>query len=322
MKKKTKVLKNIIIAGLSAFLLLNLFCIFYYNVPARVLDESGSTDYKWPSNTFYSKWTEGIAFGTTNNDGYNNLFDFNDGDKLDALFMGSSHLEGFNVSQKENASSVLNDISEFKTYNIGISEHTLPICIENLECALKKYKPTKYVIIETMSISFYDNEIMDSLDDTNELPTYSNKIMDFLQSFKYLKLIRYQLNDAAPKQKIESINNSEAINKMMNKAKIICDRYNVKLIILYHPTLTVNEDNIIFNYNKEDCKMFEDICEMNDIEFVNMEQNFAEAYYSDNVLPHGFNNTVLGVGHLNKYGHRMIAERLSKVMEDLSNDVQ
>lgn len=53
-----KTIRNIIIAGLISFLILNAFSFFYYNTPPRIEDESGSVDYKWPANTFYSRGTE------------------------------------------------------------------------------------------------------------------------------------------------------------------------------------------------------------------------------------------------------------------------
>lgn len=39
------------------------------------------------------------AYGKVNNDGFNNVFDYDKNLDIDILLMGSSHLEGFNTAQ-------------------------------------------------------------------------------------------------------------------------------------------------------------------------------------------------------------------------------
>ena len=323
--KKNWILK-VLIAGILAFLVLNVFSIVYYNVPPRVLDKDNTVEYKWPSNIFYSRATEGVAWGRTNNEGFNNLDDYYDGKEINNLFMGSSQAEGFNVSQKENAASVMNSICDSYTYNIGISEHALPICVSNLEAAISKYKPTDYVVIETMTVSFYDEEIEKSLNDEIYLPTYSDGIMGFLQNFKYLKLAYYQysnLHQSSAKSIDSSINNKDTINRLLSKAKDICESHDVRLIIVYHPIIAVNNDGTVTaSYNREDLDIFESECNKVGITFINMEDDFVNNYYDNYELPHGFNNTIPGTGHLNSVGHKLIAYRLKDVMEGIKHDVQ
>lgn len=310
-----KQIYKIILSGFLAFIFLNIVCFFYYNVPPRKSVFDGSTDYKWPNNSFYSAATEGVAYGKMNNDGYNNLLDYDNNQSIDGIVMGDSHLEGRNISQRDNLVSVLNNLSSDYFYNIGISEHTLPICISNLKNAITKYNPQKYVIIETMNISFYDTELDNSLDDRNLLPTYSGGLMDFLQNFKYLKLIRYQLVDTNLSNKLDSVTNESKLKQMLEKASSICEDNNIKLIIVFHPNFTItNDKDITFNYNEKDCKMFESICNEYNITFVNMKDDFVKEYINENKIPYGFDNTIVGTGHLNKYGHFLIANRLMEIV--------
>lgn len=318
MNNMKKQIYKIIIAGFLAFVLLNIICFFYYNVPPRVDNLDNSTDYRWPSKAFYSSATEGVAWGRMNNDGYNNLLDYDDNLSIDGLVMGGSHLEGRNISQEDNLVAVLNNTSNDYYYNIGISEHTLPICISNLENAITKYKPNKYVIIETMNISFADNELNGSLNQREKLPTYSDGIMDILQNMKYLKLIRYQLVNTDLSYQIDSVLNKDLLDQMLKKTSDICKKNNLKLIIVFHPNFSVSNNNeITFNYNERDCEIFKETCKNNDIIFINMKNDFINEYKNDNVIPYGFDNSVIGYGHLNKYGHRIIANRIK---EEIDND--
>jgi hypothetical protein len=43
---------------------------------------------------------------------------------------------------------------------------------------------------------------------------------------------------------------------------------------------------------------------------------FTEEYKRSHVLPHGFANTAVGAGHLNKNGHRIIAAELFRQIHE------
>lgn len=309
---------KLIISSLISFVILNVFSFFYYNVPPRTIDKDGVTEYKWPSNTFYSRFTEGIAWGETNNDGFNNILDYDENTSVNNLIMGSSQVEGFSVSQNDNLTNVLNNITDTFSYNIGVSEHTLPICVSNLENAIKKYKPTNSVVIETMTISFYDDQLIESINGNPSLETYSNSYIDFFQNFKYLKLVYYQLSNLKNK-KVETIplNDTQLLSQMLLKAKSICDKYEVKLIIVFHPTIQVDANNETHtSYNLNDLESFTNECKKQGIIFINMEEDFIDNYNKTKKLPHGFINTTPGIGHLNSVGFSLIANRLKRIVEE------
>ena len=323
--KKVPWIVKLICAGIAAFIVLNVFSWFYYNVPARTADPEGVSEYKWPANAFHSQMTEGFGQGRVNNDGYNVTYDLADDMDIDVIFMGSSHIEGFNVGPDENAAAVLDEISDKRVYNIAISEHTMLKCIASLDAALAKYHPRDYVVIETMTVSFYDSEIENALNGEGKLPTYSGGIMDVLQKMKYLKLVYYQysnLKDHSVKGS-EPLNNEELIGKVLDKAKDSCDKRNVRLIIVFHPTLSVDNDgSISTSFSREDEAVLRKLCEERGIIFINLEDTFIKHYQTSHELPHGFNNTVPGQGHLNKTGHRLMAIKIKEVMEGDTNGVQ
>ena len=64
----------------------------------------------------------------------------------------------------------------------------------------------------------------------------------------------------------------------------------------------------------------QEVCEKNNIIFIDMSDDFLKMYEEENVLPNGFCNTAVGFGHLNKYGHTAIARRLAEVIESDSSE--
>ena len=151
-KTTIKTLCKIFISGIIALVPLTLLCCFYSNHPRYNING--------PGNVFYFLAGEGFGWGRTNNEGYTNMFDFDDGTKIDVLITGSSHMEAYQVDMRLSTASRLNALLENETvYNIGVSGQYFLNCARNLNAALKKYQPTKYVVIETGNISFSDEEI-------------------------------------------------------------------------------------------------------------------------------------------------------------------
>lgn len=93
------------------------------------------------------------------------------------------------------------------------------------------------------------------------------------------------------------------------------EQTNVKLIIFYHPKETLGIDGTVsYETDLELLRIFQDVCEENGILFVDMTSDFKMLYAKQHVLTHGFSNTAVGTGHLNQYGHQIIAEKLSLVI--------
>ncbi len=49
-----------------------------------------------------------------------------------------------------------------------------------------------------------------------------------------------------------------------------------------------------------------------------MGARFLREYEENHLLPYGFANSAVGKGHLNRYGHAMIADELYKLMEGVA----
>ena len=324
-----KCLLKVLISGLIAFIILSFFCAFYYNSPVHYTNNDGSTDYIWDSNYYYSRMTEGFGYGKTNNEGLMNEFDYTPGMNINVLVMGSSHIENQYIPMKDNVVSLLNDIDENNTYyNLGVSGHNFRTCISNLDSALSKYKP-EYVIIETDSILF-DDFTIDALinDDVDEISSSTNKLVIALQHNPFLRLALSQVdsfikNNTQTQYQMSELNqeiDEDKYNELLKYINSIIEKYNTKLIILYHPTiLSYTKDELIYQTPVETADLFNQLCKDNNIYFIDMGNIFQEEYETNNIMPKGFFNSKVGFGHINIEGHQMMAKEIYTLIKGEEN---
>jgi hypothetical protein len=331
---RLKTVAQFILAGIIAFLFLNIFCLAYYNIPVHIKTKTSATDYVWEKYAYYSKMTEGFGYGKMNNEGFNNLQDYNAQQSIDILIMGSSHMEGTNVPQDKTVAALLNENfnGSKHVYNIGISGHDFPHIVNNIEAAVQYYKPNDYIVIEISSMQFNIQDLKKSINKTLiQIPSYDNKVMFFLQKIPYLRLLYSQYkhfvgNDEENEPKksdtvFDKTTYTTILDTVMKKLYQVSIEHDIKIIIFYHPYLildnngSVSEDTVY-----EYLEIFKNACLGNDIIFLNMADCFFEEYNNNYILPHGFSNTVIGMGHLNKNGHRLIANRLFRKINIIEKD--
>lgn len=332
MLKVIKQLLKIIIAAIVSFGILNGFCFLYYNVCIHFVSETKSTDYVWEKSTFYSNATEGFAWGKTDKNGFNNL---EARDDIDILVMGSSHMEAFNVKQEYNTVSLLNEAYEKNgidcyAYNIGTSGHTFLTCVDNLQAALEEFEPKKRVVIETPTIRLNKDDLKTFVEgNLEEIDSTENKLLLFLQEFPLLRLMYFQLSnieaeaskteEKAATNQVEKKERSleeeelyvENLAVVLKEARELTKEKNVDLTIVYNPMLEVEKTGEIKPVSEQEyTNLFESLCDELGIQFINMYEPFVDYYEKTNRLPHGFSNTRVGAGHLNRFGHEVIAQTL------------
>lgn len=318
------------IAGCIALVLLNGFAFLWYNVPVHSDNPTGATEYVWESHKFYSKGTEGFALGRTNNEGFNNIKDYNEGDEIDILLMGSSHMEGFNVAQDENAGAVINQLFEGEKYcyNIGTAGHTMLYCVDNLAAALDIYEPREYLIIETFNID-YDAESLRSVVDGSiaHIPSHNGGIIGLMQKLPYLRLFYTQhfkgggeaFGDTV-QVKASSVQQDYImeLGKVLDMVTAECREHGVQPIIVYNNSLLINEDGSAYTAtDAEKLSVFAGLCEEKGICFIDLCPRFIEVYETEHLLPYGFSNTSPGGGHINKVGQRIFAEEVCKAIREM-----
>ena len=331
---------KVVFSGMLALVVLHVFCLFYYNLPIHFSGEEGATDYIWESNFSYSNLTEGYGRGKTNNEGYVNPFDYADGMETDILLMGSSHMEAFQLKMDESAAAQLRRLCPGNSvYNLGTSGHDFLVCANNLSSAVKKYQPKKFVVVETAAIHFSEEAIGAVLEGTAQrIPSYSDGLLGMLQRNKYFCLLYKQLlarpvlinppaNPFADKaaevvkqepKKQADLEISESMYALLQKMKKDVEVSGAELIIVYHPFLSVRPDaSAAASVNRVQAQLFSEACQELGIRYLNMADRFLEEYEKNHVLPHGFFNSSVGNGHLNRYGHAMIAEELCSIISEV-----
>ena len=319
------------IAGVAALLLLCLWCSFYYNVPIHYTNETGATEYKWESNKFFRKGTEGFAFGRTNNDGFNNLRDYAPGERIDILLMGSSHMEGMNVQPEENAAAVLNRLfaGEKYTYNIGTSGHTLMYCLKHLEAALDTYAPEGYVVMETRTLDFSLPELTAVAEGTlPDIPSHTGGLVELLQRAPYLRLIYTKYvkdggdGDGEPQQtaplQTDAAEKAALLNTVLAQAAESCQTRGVRPIIVYDPVVYTDETGAGYTDTAPaDLAAMETACQENGIQFVDLTASYLAGFNGQHKLPYGFANTRPGSGHMNAWGHGLFAQAVYQTVKEM-----
>lgn len=330
MKKFGVWILKAIAGGVIALLALNAFCMLYYNVPVHYTNPDGSTEYKWETSTFYSKGTEGFAWGVTNNDGFNNLRDYAPEERIDILLMGSSHIEGFNVAQDENAGAVLNTLfdGEKYTYNIGTAGHTMLYCIKHLAAALDTYEPGGYVVIETNTVDFATADIDAVLSGTlTDIPSQSGALITLMQKLPYLRLlytVQFKGAGAADTEAATTADQTQTgdyaavLSPLLGMVADICSARGVQPIIVFDPAVYVDGQGKAYTETDAGClAAFESVCAEHGIVFVDLTDAYLGEYAESCRLPYGFANTTPGTGHMNKLGHRLFAQEVYETIKAL-----
>ena len=270
--------------------------------------------------------TEGFAWFVSNNEGYNNVYDYEADTVINTLVMGSSHMEGYNLMPENNTTNLLQKLLGQNVYNIGISGHAFPTCAANLKSALKKYKP-RYVVIETSSVKFPDATLREVLEDRlPKISAYNKGILAKLRRNNFLRLMYakyfqdiFKAFVIAPQKASPSVQSDDisiTIGKVLNKLADSAVHAGAKLIIVYHPFVSLNKDGTLeIEGDPEALKVFSDACSAKGIYFIDMSKRFQNEYQANYTLPYGFTNTSVGHGHMNKDGHRMFADEVYKLMQ-------
>lgn len=329
-----KSLIKIVLSSGAAVIILCCFCYIYNYSGVHITNETGATDYKWEPNQWKATMTEGLAWFHMDEFGFNNASEkaLQHHDSPDILLMGSSHMEAVSIDDSENAGYLLNEmLPDSSVYNIGISGHTMIQCVNNMEDALSQYNPSDYVVLETGNVCLDEEEMLGVIHKEHErIPSYDSGLLYFLQTkIPAVKAIYKSIQDWRAGSAMDngedvtgeagqrfSIGYYDTLSIFLNIAGEAVSDSGAKLIIFYHPGSEIGPDGQMLNpTNPEALGFFQSACEEQGILFVDMTEPFNRLYAEEHLLAHGFVNTSVGAGHLNKHGHRVVAETLSDVIQ-------
>lgn len=317
---------KICLSGLIALGVLCLYVSVFDNSGVHIKNSSGATDYKWEPYQRKATTREGFAWLTMDQDGFNNTDITND---IDVLLMGSSHMLDVHTRREDNASSLLNKLTNRSVYNIGMSGHTIYTCIQNLHSACNYYVPQNYIVIETDNIELDVDKMQSVISNVYpEIESYDSGLIYTVQKkLPVIKTLYKAIIDwnNSGKQSSDKIKNNtiefasseyeRVLERFLYVAKNATEESDIILIIVFHPTTEIDENGELINATDSAALVaFQKACDNNGIVFVDMTPDFEKMYEEDHILAHGFINTAVGSGHLNKYGHKAVAERLAEVI--------
>ena len=282
--------------------------------------------------------TEGVGYGKTDTSGYNNAY-YPDCTDPDIVFAGSSHMEALQVPQDANCVYLLNEMfdkddseyNNFKCFNMGVSGNFFEATASNFRYIADKFQNSKYIVIEVFNTEFSPSMIDEIIEEKFSTPMAEKSFMvKALQSIPAINFMKKKVedmiaakqtpaanvNEAEPEDDMDTYN--EKMGKLLGKISAISAEYNFKPVILLHERFWTGEDgNIIMETDETYKNAFKKCCENNGIKVIDASPEMIEHYKNSSEFSYGFSNSAPGEGHLNKTGHRLIAEIVYKHINEM-----
>ena len=311
---------------------------FYYRPIGWLERDKNATSAIWEPSTVLVNCIEGIGITRIDSHGYANPW----GKELDqelVLCIGASYVQSKEVMENQKYTALLNEKlssgDKLKVYNLSRDAYMYPEIVAGFSAAVEEFPQTKIAVIDVSSTDYSLEELEGALvqreyskDQVGD-KLYANlsamekikiKIKDYLPITSILKHQLSQIQkgtkeDVINKEQVQEISKAEYMAAVDATMKQMKKNFAGKIIILYHPIVLLNEDGTISLKEQKYQELFAEACEQNGIVFVDMGEDFLQAYEEDYILPYGFHNTTMGEGHINKYGHEMIADKLYETIE-------
>lgn len=327
---------RIVLSGITALAVLCLIMFGYYFMPLRVNNPNQNTDYVWGANSPWACLTEGISYGVTDANGFINQSVV---DNPDILMLGSSHLQTMNVMPNENMCALLNEKldGKYTAYNMGISGHTLYKVVQYLKRSLSIYpKVPQYVIIETDSVKL-DQQMVDTAlsGSVPKTAVIDRGLIAQMQKVPYFRQMYHQLDSGMLDELLSKKQNNDAEAERPStgsQSKPVIDEkpyqlllqylqkmqqeYHTNIVVLYHPFEALQADGTVSFGTTEYADAFARHARQCNVGFVDLTPGFEAMYQQEHHVPHGFVTGELGVGHLNRFGHAVAAERLFRYISE------
>jgi hypothetical protein len=271
------------------------------------------------------------------------------------VMQGDSYTYAEQVSTEENYSTILRTYfyKRFEILNVGYFGMNVSHYVYN-EKFFKKFNPIYHIIQvkyddffdslnsnEPLHFKLIDQELDFELYQTdfakwvadnmkiynmlNQISILSYVRDKYLQDFnRWVKGINFnqifslQQNEvqlSSDEQKTSKLRPDEVIRLQLKKLKQV---YGERFALLYLPRNPkikdkkfVEFDGNEFNYHKIILKL----CLEENIDLISMWQPFLNFYRENKILVSGFSNTIPGDGHLNSFGHILVADSIKEFIE-------
>lgn len=322
---------KVLVSGILAMAICSLFCVGYKYSRLSVNAPMGATEVTSVPNSFQSNMEEGLAWRWMDANGYNNVTTYKD---TDVLIMGGSHIEGLQISQRDNLSYKLQEyLQNMKVYNVGKSSHYLDMCVNNLNDACKSFNPS-YVVIDANPLLCSKENMEAILNGTYEKvkpaadSSWYRYVEDYIPMTKLLLLnLQKWIENASIAESsaiinMDNVGYKNVLDSFLLYAEDIAYKQGCKLIFLYHPdNYSIAKDGSLqYEDDSKQLNILQTVCDKHNITLVNTKEENIKMYREQHVLPNGFVNTSFGKGHLNKYGHEAAARVLAGTITEMEEE--
>ncbi len=340
------------LAFICAVIVLNLFTFSFYHPAVELKRNGGAT----PGLMLPHQWSllglEGYGIQVIDKNGYVNPDLPLESEYY--CVVGASHTEGLHSKRGERVSDYLNSYAgctdTLKFYNIAHTAYQFNNIARHFNGIVQEFPDMKGLIIELDSSDFTIDQLTDALDQTSfsqdedTIAALSSKLSGKSKAInavkEYIPLLRELSFQMETYRKSKSHNTNDTVYRadeynnessevtssdtflteyrsaLSDVMKMIRCEYSGPIIIVYHPTTSLDsEGNLIVNSEPTD-SIFAEECQKNDITYIDMSKAFSDAYYNDHVAVYGFWNTTLMTGHINKYCHELMAEAVYNYLKE------
>lgn len=351
---KKEFLKNFISwssAFVCAFVVINLMCFVYNRDTAGVFRNGGALAFAYQPDTLIINNSEGNGWARVDKNGYlNESAELSDDGYI--LVLGNSMTNAVQVAPDEKYVSVLNSHLQEKygdekvrAYLMARGGADFVELAQGYSAAVTEFPDAKAVVIQII-----DGRVsMDSLDGVKEQREYKdsqkpdyilkNKSANlFIRCFvkNYVPIVYFVLekrlnNFTNPLNGVFIYRKSASdveyytvsrdvkseIAKLTETLNFLNGLDDKKIIILNLPSENI-KNNGELSISNDGIDIWEQACLASGVRFVDMTDEWKGLYTDQNKLAFGFSNTSPANGHMNKYGHKAVGERLYKEIFEMS----
>ena len=321
-------------------LIFNALMFLYNRQPGWLERSGGATMSIWNPGTYIVQGQEGYGIHAIDEKGYLNYGELVSSDYV--LVVGSSQTEGKEVRAGERYCDILNvllreeqglNANDLPVYNVSMDANYLPKIIAGFTALITEFPNSRCIVFEIGTTCYSEKEIDQMLsqrkyseNETGEnIGNYLSKkekiklfIKETVPLFNQIKMqynaLRSKNGDGTEtKYEVTELNEQEYATQLKEVFDLLSGMYSGQIVFLYHPSIEITNEGIMVDHENTK-EVFEKTCGIYDFQFVDMTEVFIDAYKTNYLVPYGFSNTTLGTGHLNKYGHKMIAQELHRTI--------
>lgn len=322
-----------ICAMVMGMLIVSCVCFFYYRPVGWLERDKNATSAVWEPNTVFVNFVEGAGITRVDSRGYTNPGDKELAEEL-VLCIGASYVQSKEVMEDKKYTALLNEKltkkDEIKVYNLSRDAYMYPEIAAGFSAAIQEFPQTTVAVLDISNTDFSMKELGKALverefseEQTGDklykklstVEKIKTKIKDYFPITSVLKHQASQMEgqdkeETGKEKKEEQVSEEEYAKALDATMKQMRDSFSGKIIILYHPGTVFHEDGSMSVKEGKYEAVFAEVCEENNIVFADMSEEFLKAYEERREVPYGFHNVTMGEGHINKAGHKMIADKL------------